>query len=503
MSVQVEKVQSLGDYVLALRRRWRILVAIIPSVILISVYLAYAIQPLYQSFATILLEPSSIPKDLVETTVASYADQQIELVQRAVMTNRRMQQVVMDLDPYPDEDLPINEKAQKIIDNTTLEKVDPVTLKPLPESSAFSLYYVNSDPEIARDITRHIADLFLTYNREVRVERAQETYNFLLRKSTVVDARIKEMDQKLAEFKTRYGDALPDARVRNEGSLDRTQRDIDSLQAEIRLVEQQEAMLKLQLGQISPMMASPGTDAYTQLATLRAELAAAQQKYTPDHPDVKRLTRAVEALVAQAQLNNPTNVRPDNPDYIRVSSQLSAVERNLAALRSNANRAEMQLADYEHRLNQAPTVERDYVQLDRERKLAQDEFADIQSKLREAETAQTLESAAIGERYTLIRSPRVSDVPYSPNRLGLILLGSVLAIGGAVGLAAFRESADPSVRSTSDLIGLADLPVMGAIPSLLNHSDRRSRRLLLGGIAVAYSLGTAVVVYTVLMAMQG
>jgi polysaccharide biosynthesis transport protein len=373
----------------------------------------------------------------------------------------------------------------------------------LPESTAFSLYYLNPDPEIARDITRRISDLFLTYNREVRVERARRTYDFLLAKSKEVDERIKQLDQKLAEFKSRFGDALPDSRVRNEGSLDRTQRDLDSMQAQIRAVEQQEAMLKLQLGQISPMMATPGTDAFTQLATLRAELAAAQQKYTPDHPDVKRLTRAVEALVAQAQLSPTVSVRPDNPDYIRVAEELAAVQRNLVALRSTANRAQMQLSDYERRLTLAPTVERDYVQIDRERDLAQDEFSDIQSKLREAETAQTLETAAIGERYTMIRAPRIADKPYSPNRLGLILLGCVLAFGTAIGLAAFKESSDPTVRSSADLPELANLPLMGAIPSLLNKADRRSRRRLLGAIAGVYSIATVLVAFVVIAATRG
>lgn len=498
MAAQIERVNSLGDYALVLRRRWRVLLAIVPSVFLLFVFLAYALPAMYRSTATILLEASSVPEDLVRTTVESYADQQIELVQRAVMTTDRMVAVVAEVDPYPGAELSDRAKAQRIMAATTLEKVDPVTLQPLPESSAFSISYENPDPEIARAITVRIADLFLAYNRELRVGRARETYDFLLAKSNEVRARIGELDQKLSEFKARYGDALPDARVRNEGSLDRTQRDLDAIQTQIRLAEQQENVLKLQLSQISPMISAPGTDAYTQLATLRAELAAAQQKYTPDHPDVRRLTRAVEALVTQAQLSNPQNVRPDSPDYLRVSSELAAVQRNLSALRSTAARAQSQLTDYERRLNLAPTVERDYVQLDRERELAQTEFSDIQAKLRDAETAQNLESASIGERFTMIRQPSAPDSPASPNRLGLILLGLVLGAGGALGVAAFRESADPTVRSSADLGNLAGLAVTGAIPSLMNAGDRSERRRFLTAVAGVYSVAVALVVVAIL-----
>ena len=62
------------------------LLTIIPAALLLAVYLAYALPPSYRSSATILLEPSSIPTELVQTTVTSYADQQIELVSRRVLT---------------------------------------------------------------------------------------------------------------------------------------------------------------------------------------------------------------------------------------------------------------------------------------------------------------------------------------------------------------------------------------------------------------------------------
>lgn len=503
MAVQADKVQTLGDYAAVLRRRWPILVGIIPSTLLASIFFAYWLPPIYQSSATILLEPSSIPADLIQTTVVSYADQQIELVQRTVMTTDRLEEVVEEIDPYPHlPEVSNRDKARMIASDTWIEKVDPITFEPLPESNAFSIYYSNPDPGLAAAVTEKVAGLFLMYNRETRAAQAREAYEFLEQRAAEVRTQIQTVEARMADFKRQYGDALPDARVRNEMSMDRTQRDLDALDAEIRLVEQQESMLRLQLSQISPTMVASGTDAYTQLATLRAELAAARQKYTEDHPDVRRLTRSIEALAAQAQLSRPDNVRPDNPDYLRVASELESVRRNLAALRSNATRARSQLSDYEQRLAQSPTVERDYAGLEREYTAAQVEFEGIQTKLREAAIAQSLESQARGERYTQIRSPQVPDSPSSPNRLGMILLGIVLGGGLAVGIAAFRESADPSVRSAQDLAELSDLPIMGSIPTLQGMADVRRQRLIWGSVAGAYFLATVGVVMVVLSSGQ-
>jgi polysaccharide chain length determinant protein (PEP-CTERM system associated) len=493
----------LGSYTAILRRRWPYLVTIIPAVTLLATFLAFALPPKFRSSATILLEPSSIPPELVKTTVVSYADQQIELVQRTVMTVDRLEAVVRKVDPYPERsDLQPRDKALAIINDTTLEKVDPVTLKPMLVSSAFSVHYTNADPRRAAAVAAEIAQLFLTHNRETRVAAAKQAYEFLEARGKDLETQIRAMEQKLAEFKRQYGDALPEAQGRNEASLDRSQRDVDALDAQVRLAEAQESMLKLQLAQISPTLAASGTDAYTQLGTLRADLAAAQQKYTPEHPDVKRLTRAIQALVASANLGNTSNVRPDNPDYLRVSSELSASQRNLAALRSAALRARSQSADYERRLTMAPNVERDYIQLSRNHEVARLQFQDIQNKLGEAQVAQSLESQSRGERFTMIREPFAAAAPYSPNRIGLILLGLVLGGGLGMGLATFKESSDPTVRSANDVRLLGDLAVIGAIPRLLTRADRRRRNVVWGSIASAYGVALIVVAITVVGALR-
>ena len=140
------------------------------------------------------------------------------------------------------------------------------------------MHYSNSDPKIAAAVAREIGQLFLTHNRETRVEAAKQAYQFLQQRGQELETQIRGMEQKLAEFKREYGDALPEAQVRNEAALERSMRDLDGLETQVRFAEQQESMLRLQLSQISPTLAAVGTEAYTQLGTLRAELAAAQQK---------------------------------------------------------------------------------------------------------------------------------------------------------------------------------------------------------------------------------
>jgi polysaccharide biosynthesis transport protein len=495
MTTQTDSALTLGQYTGVLRRRWPYLAIIVPPAILISAVLAITLPAVYSSSATILLEASSIDPSLVKTTVVSYADQRIEIVRRDVMSGARLEQVVKQVDPYPDlTDLSLREKAIQITNDTTIVKVDPVTLEPLVASSAFSINYSNRSPELAARVAQILADMFLTSNRETRTAQAVDTYNFMLTKSRELETQIRSVEQRIAEFKGRYGNALPEAMQRNESGMDRAQLELDSVKAQIRLVEQQESLFKLQLSQISPtMITSKGSDLFTQLGLLRAQLAEAQQKYTPDHPDVKRLTRAIEALAAQAKLGNPNNVRPDNPDYLRVSAELEAVRSNLAALRSNVARSQSQIGQYEQRLAATPRVEQSYVQLTRDRESLQQQFELTREKLREAEMSRSLESQAKGERYTLIRQPIIPRRPDSPNRLGIVLLGMLLGLGVAVAMATIKDSTDATVRDADDATGLTNVPLIAAIPTLLTTEMRSRQRRAWGSLAGVYLVVTVVV----------
>ena len=165
-----QKPYTLGDYFAVLRRRWVYPAVFLPGGILVALYLAFTLTPTYQSSATLMLELSSIPKELIKTSVEAAANQEVELVRRRVMSTENLEALTKEIDPYPnrpDLDSP-RAKARQISADTEVERVDPVTLKPLLLSNAFSIYYNNESPEIAQAVTDKLAELFLKSNRDER-----------------------------------------------------------------------------------------------------------------------------------------------------------------------------------------------------------------------------------------------------------------------------------------------------------------------------------------------
>ncbi len=498
--------RTMADYGSMIRRRWKYPATIIPAVILLAVFVAYILPVTYRGVATIMLEPSSIPKELVSTTVRdtedvpAFAQEQLELVRRRIMTPELLEPIVRKIDPYPDrKDLDVEGKAVLLGQDTSVERVDPITGKPLDSSTAFNIYYLNSNRILAKKIEREIVELYLTYNRRTRAESATAAYEFLKTQATDLENQMVAMEQKLAAFKAKYGGSLPEMQTHNLTRIDSLQHDIENAQRELLVAEQKESDLQLQLNSISPSLTSAVSDWRVQLAKLKADLIDAQQKYTPVHPEVKRLQRAIADLQAQGSASMKVGAAaPDNPDYLQVKSQLDAAKREVENLRAVESRARSDMSTYEKNLTTAPNVQREYTQLSRDYDNARARYEDLQTKMKNAALAQTMETEAKGERFTLLHEPGVPHVPYYPNRLGIILLGIVLGCALAFGVLATVEAADPSVRGSSDLSHLLDVDTLGVVPMMLNASDKRKRKLGWATAIVAYGAATAFVVMTVL-----
>jgi polysaccharide chain length determinant protein (PEP-CTERM system associated) len=478
-------------------------VTIFPAAVFLSVVAAFAIQPEYQSTATIMLELSSVPKDIIETTVVSYADQQIEIVQGRVMTVESLAGIVHDIDPYPKhKDWTPKQKAQRILDATTIERVDPVTLKPTTESNAFSLHYNNPDPELAAAIDGRLAQLFLTYNQLVRTEAAGEAAGFLQKQSEGIAQQMREVDVQIAEVKRKYGEAMPELLIRNQSAVEDLQHQLDGLQQQILTAQEKESVLALQLSQMSPNLITESGD-LTDVATVKAKLTEAEQRYTPDHPEVKRLKHALETLMAQTDAAHDSHQTPTNPQYQLTEAELHSARDELANLQSQANATRLKLEQRRVLVGETPAAEKEVAEVLRRKDVLQNEYQHVQDRLQSANLAETFESQQGGERFSMVRPPGVPHSPAYPNRIGLILLGLVFGAALAGIAVAVTESMDSSVRMARDLPLPDGVPMLASIPFINNRHDRRRRAIMLSSLAAAYSAAILIIFAVVVSSRHG
>jgi uncharacterized protein involved in exopolysaccharide biosynthesis len=414
--------------------------------------------------------------------------------------------------------------------------VDPRTGVPRRATIAFSVSYDNPSPDLAVKVANEVTSLYLNENLSSRSRLAEDASSFLTTETDRLSTHIAELEAKLATFKEKNISQLPELVQLNMQLLDRTEQQLRDAVAEQRSLAQQTVYLEAQLAQLKPnsmMLSDSGERILTpadRLRTLKSELASSRALYAEEHPDIARLTREIAGLEAQgaasaddndlkrrleaartelgttrekyfpehpdvknlertvasleADLARPRDSAPrriespDNPAYIQIQAQLSAMLNDQRALAIKIDSLRGQAGSYQKKLAMSPLVEREYRELARDYENAQTRYQEVRAKQMEAQLAQNLETNRKGERFTLIEPPLPPEEPVSPNRLAVFILGLILSGALAAALAAVREATDTSVRGRRDVEAIGNKAPLALIPVIVTAVDiARGKRL--------------------------
>ena len=539
--MQEEQSKDLKDYLDAFkRRRWAIM-GIALLIFTIGLITALALPPTYRSAATILIEEQQIPAELVQSTVTSYAAQRIQTISQRVMTRQNLTEIMDRFDLYTDdrkryttEEILATMRSDIKLDMISAEVVDPRTGRPTAATIAFSLGFHGENPQQVQRVANELTTLYLQENIRSRTLRADETYTFLSEEAGRLTVQIARLEDLLADFKARNAANLPELQPLLRQQADRTELELSDIANQIRSQEERRFYLQAQLSQLEPHgsdiamspsarlkalrtqyiglvaryspahpdvrrlkreiagleqetgLVNSSTALLEQLDGLRMELAATRERYSEEHPDVLRLSRAitgVEEAIANAD-SNPGNApqrAPDNPAYVNLQAQLDAVDNQIRSLGNKRVSVEARRIELEDRLAAVPLVEAEYRTLNRDLLNATTKYQEMSAKLMQAQVGRQLEAESRGERFTLIEPAALPEEPIKPNRPAIIFLSLVLALGAGLGYAAVAESLDNSVRGVKGVLNAVQAAPLAVIPYLANDREvqRGKRKILL------------------------
>lgn len=520
----------------------------------------YLLPSIYSSSSTILIEAQNVPKELVQTTVSGYVEERMQSMAQVVLGRVRLLQLINKLNLYRElRDTHTTEeivaKMQKDVALTPVQAdvINPSSGRAATTTIAFTIAYKGKSPQTVALVVNELTSAFLEQNLKDREEKAQTAVTFLEKQREDLDRRIRVLEDKIAVFKQAHINELPELMQLNLQSMERLDKDLASLDEQLRTLANRKVYLEGQLATIDPLQrggkvvmspseeldslrrelialkasrssthpdvqtldarirgleAEYGTgvdsnDLIRQIEAAEKKLTEMRQKYAPKHPDVRKAEKSVQELRARLA-NQPSprparsaSTQPDNPAYIALRTQISATEMDIQGLR--AERANL-LARYESfrtRLEKSPVVEQEYRTLQRDLSDAQQQYQQTVSRLMAAQEALVLEQEQVGEKMTLVAPPVVPEKPSSPNRLALLLVGFVLAVGSGVGVASLAEFLDSAVHSPEELATLTGAPVLAVIPYISTPREeqrRQHRRLAIwGGLTALAALVLAVV----------
>ena len=450
------------------------------------------------------------------------------------------------------------------IDVMNVKVIDKRTQNPTQATIAFTLAYDGESAELAQKVANELTSLFLGENLKTRERHAQETTAFLKRESDSLSHHIQELEQKLSGVKQRAEGALPELVQLNMQLMSQVQREIIESDREIRSLKERKTYLEGELATLkphTPIISASGErllDTSERLKALRAQYASASAYLASEHPDIIKLKQELSSLekevgatdgrdelskrlmaeraslaalrervgalhpdvvrlqdvvasldrelqAAVARPAQPSIVKPENPAYINIQSQLASTTASLQSQETARVDLKRRMAVYAKRVETTPTVEPEYLDLVRDRENSVRKHQEITSRLMEAQVSGELEVQRKGERFSLINPPELPEKPDRPNRLAILLLGAFLAIAGGVGTGVAADNMDRRIYTADQLRRVMRAVPLAVIPYLPTESElvalgRRRAAVSLAGLGVV--LAGAVVLHMAWMPLD-
>lgn len=556
---------TVGDALGFVTRRKGLSIGVAIPILLGAILLAFKLPPIYRSEASILIEQAAVPGDIVASSITSYVDEQIQVVTQRVLANDNASKLIEHHDLYATEreTAGMGTAISRLKDDFYLESIraevfDQRRGRATNLTFMFVVGFQNTDPLVAQQVTQELAQLYLAENSEFRTEKATETTAFLQQESVRLAQEISEMELRMADFKDQHASALPGQTALNTQTLDRTERELTDIEQEIRDLRSRRQILMSELQTINPyatVLANDGepilgTD--QRLAELRRQYLELSSRYGPEHPDVVRTKREIDAILGSGSatetsddikaqiavleirrdqlLDRYSAEHPDvrslqrtideleekltsssdgnayggsrssslkNPEYLQYEVQIETVTDNLAAAETRRAQLIQRREGLIQDISKAPRIEQEWLALNRGYESARAEFDEIKRRVTESRLSERLEAESKGQRFTLVSDAGLPSQPIEPNRVAIIFLGAVLAIGAGIGLAALFDALDSSIRGASDLGRHFAVRPIATIPIIVTRADRRLRwkkRAGLTGLAMASAIAVALVV---------
>ena len=416
----------------------------------------------YRSGTLILVESKNMPEHFVTPVTTEGMTQQLNNIRQVVMSRTRLEEVIEELDPYPEM---AGQPSHVVVE--AMRRAIEIRVQ---GNDSFVIEYVNRDPVKAMKVTNMLAARFTEDAATLRDALTQKAYDFI--QENVEDARraLEEREEALRRHKQRYWGSLPEQLDSNLRVLQQLQAEQQTLGETQRTLQERRAALERSLleGRRLATSASGTATPAAELAKLRAAYDSLRDRYTPQHPDMVALAARIERLEAQVRKEaaNPEKAKDPltDPETLALGESLRLVEADIDALKARRERLDERIASFQARVEQTPRAEQELASLTRDYEQLRENYNAALKKEMDAQMARRLEEHWKGAYF------RVLDPAYLPRRpirayAPIFLMGGLVAGLGAGLLAAFvADLLDRTVKSERDLDEVVPAPLLVTIP---------------------------------------
>jgi polysaccharide chain length determinant protein (PEP-CTERM system associated) len=450
----------------------------------------------YEASARIYVDTQSILKPLMSgLAVQPNVDQQVGMLSRTLITRPNVEKLIR----MADLDLGTSSKGSQ--DSLTEQLMTTLQIKSTARDNLYTLSYQDQNPDKAKRVVQSLVSIFVESSLGDSRKDTDAAKKFIAEQIKAYESKLESAESRLKEFKLRNIDIqTANGGTDIAGRLSEISSQLNQAKLELREAENARDASKIQLNneksessnisskslmqESAQSLATPEID--SRIEVQKRNLDSLLQRFTEQHPDVMGARRLVKELEEQKKkeiqelrkttMVSSTSVYSNSLAAQEISKLLATSEIQVASLKARVAEYASRYEKAREFLKTAPQTESEYAQLNRDYAINKKNYEDLVSRRESASLSGDLESAAGVADFRLIDPPRVSPKPVAPNRLLLLLLALVIAVGSGVFTAFAASQLRPVFHDARSLRNVIDLPLLGVVTLVLSDAAKQKEK---------------------------
>ena len=491
MSETSEEQIHVRDYVRVIRRRLRLILAIMVVIVISAAIRTIRTIPVYEASARILIETEAPNIVSFEEVIDSMVDKEYYETQAKILTSRPIiERTIEELglneassaldntlpSSFPDqirqafqtaystiqrwlgvpEEQPASEEEQLADAESALIRrfLKRITISPLRGSRLLDVKTRSTDRKQAAQMANALVKNYIKYYLETRAAASQDAVSWLIKEVEDAKQRSQESEVALQQYKEDH-EIL--SFMDRQNIVMQKLSDLSSAanQSKIRRMEvesQYKQLLSFQQGELAAVPEIIGDELVRQLKikllALESERTELLKKFRSKHPTVQALDSQIQSVQDQLEIEIQQVVTSIKNKYELAQLQEQELGKALEDLKVEAQE-----------LNQKSVQ---YNVLQREVDSNQRLYETLLQRAKETSLTERLETSNV----RIIELAAIPSVPISPNKKRNLLLAIIVSLLVGVTLAFFLEYLDNSFRTPEEITRYLQIPFLGLIPQI-------------------------------------
>ncbi|CAD5375203.1 Chain length-determining protein [Rubrivivax sp. A210] len=499
-------------------------------VALIGVIVVFRIPDQYEASARIFVDTDSILKPLMSgLAVQPNVEQQIGMLSRTLISRPNIEKLIRMAD------LDLKSEGRGEQDILVDKLIKAIEIRTTGGINLYSLAYRDADQEKAKRVIQSLVSIFVESGLGASRKDTDSAKTFLGEQIKSFETKLQEAEGRLKEFRLRNAE-MQSADGKDAASrLAEINGQLEAARLQLREAENSRDAAKQQLQAERSQAGSTATQSLLQesaisvstpeidgrIDALKRNLDALLQRYTEQHPDVqsgrkllkdleeqkrKEMIELRKAAMATASVSPAGGGATGGGSLAaqELNRMLASSEVTVAALRARVSEYSGRLTQARASLKNAPQIEAEAAQLNRDYAITKKNYEDLVARRQSAVMSGELDVASGMAEFRLIDPPRVSPRPVSPNRLLLVPVVLLAALGVGAAAAFAGSQLRPTFSDANELRTKTGLPLLGVVTLVMSDADRRLERMrLIRFVSASGSLIGLFAAGLILMSLMG